>query len=341
MIKKLAHLFIVAMGIILLLIYGKSILIQVIIAFLLWFATVQIKKGFQKIKLFDVLLPNAVQSIIIAFVLIVVVYFAMNLIIMNLSEIISSYNSYETNIYNIASKIENLFKINLERQMMTLIKSVDMKNIFTQLANGLSNVFSNFVMVLIYLLFIFLESKSVTLKIAALFPDEKKRVNFNNTLKKIEDSLAGYFRVKTLMSLLTGVLSFIVLKIIGVDAPIFWAFLIFLLNYIPTIGSLIATVFPAIFSLLQFGTFIQFITIILAIGAIQMVVGNFIEPRVVGKSLNVSPIITIIALAVWGQLWGVIGMLLSVPITVIMIILLSQFESTQKIAIILSEKGEL
>ncbi len=339
--KNLANFFIVALGTILVLIYGQSILIQVIIAFLLWFATVQIKKRFRKIKAFDTLLPNVVQSIIIAFIVVFVVYLAMSLIITNLSEIISSYESYETNISNIASKIEGLLKINLTEQIMTLLKSINMQNILTQLANGLSSVFSNFMMVLIYLLFIFLESNSVNLKIAALFPEEEKKLHFNTAIGKIEKSLAEYFRVKTLMSLLTGFLSFIVLKIIGVDAPIFWAFLIFLLNYIPTIGSLVATVFPAVFSLLQFGTFMPFIIIVLAIGAIQMVVGNFIEPRMVGKSLNVSPMVTIIALAIWGQLWGIIGMLLSVPITVIMIIILSQFESTQKIAIILSEKGEL
>ncbi len=341
MIKNLANLFIVAMGTILILIYGQSILVQVIIAFLLWFATVQIKKSFHKIKGFDALFPNVVQSLIIAIILVSVLYFATSIIKTSISQILSSYESYETNIYNVASKIEAILKINLAEQMKTLLKSLDMQNIFTQLANGLSSIFSNFMMVLIYLLFIFLESNTINPKLAALFPDEKKRENVDKMLKKIEDSLAGYFRVKTLMSLLTGVLSFIVLKIIGIDAPAFWAFLIFLLNYIPTIGSLVATVFPAVFSLLQFGTFMPFLITILSIGAIQMVVGNFIEPRVVGKSLNVSPMVTIIALAVWGQLWGVVGMLLSVPITVIMIILLSQFESTQKIAIILSEKGEL
>ncbi len=341
MINKLASFFIVAIGTIMLLIYGQSILIQIIVAFLLWFATVQIKKGLRKIKGFDTFLPNIIQSIIIACILVLVVYFSMNIIITNLSEIISSYSSYEANVYNATSKIEDLLNINLTEQLMGLLESIDLKNILTQFANGLSSAFSNFMMVLIYLLFIFLESNSVKLKIVALFPDEKKRAKFNDTIKKIEISLASYFRVKTLMSLLTGFLSFIVLKIIGLDAAIFWAFLIFLLNYIPTIGSLVATAFPAVFSLLQFGTFMTFIIIIVSIGAIQMVVGNLIEPKVVGKSLNVSPMVTITALALWGKLWGIMGMLLSVPITVIMIIILSQFESTQKVAIILSEKGEL
>ncbi|MFT6843254.1 MAG: AI-2 transport protein TqsA [Psychroserpens sp.] len=126
-----------------------------------------------------------------------------------------------------------------------------------------------------------------------------------------------------------------------VDAPFFWALLIFLLNYIPTIGSLIATVFPAVFSLIQFGEFGPFIIILVGLGILEWLIGNIIEPRVMGKSLNISPLVTIIALVSWGQIWGITGMLLSVPITVVMVIVLSQFESTKKVAIILSENGDL
>ncbi len=341
MTKNLAYFFVAAGGTIMVLSYGQGILIQIIIAFLLWFTTVQIKKNFRKIKWFNDLLPNIIQSFIIACILITVVYFAMNLIIVNASELVSSYEKYESNVVIITSKIEELFNINLTEQLTSMLQSLDIQNILTQIANGLSSIFSNFMMVLIYLLFIFLETNSIKIKLAVLFPDKGKRDRLNNILIKIENSLAGYFRVKTMMSLLTGFLSFVVLSIIGVDAPIFWAFLIFLLNYIPTIGSLIATVFPAIFSLLQFGSFVKFIIILTVIGAIQMIVGNLIEPKFVGKSLNVSPMVTIIALTLWGQIWGIVGMLLSVPITVIMIIILSQFESTKKIAIILSEKGEI
>ena len=77
------------------------------------------------------------------------------------------------------------------------------------------------------------------------------------------------------------------------------------------------------------------------VGAIQVIVGNLVEPRLFGKSLNVSPLITILSLAIWGKIWGITGMVLSVPITVIMIIVFSQFEKTKKIAIILSENGEV
>ena len=115
----------------------------------------------------------------------------------------------------------------------------------------------------------------------------------------------------------------------------------FLLNYIPTIGSLVGTVFPAIFSLIQFGEFTPFLIVLFSVGAVQLVVGNLIEPKLFGKSLNLSPLVTILSLALWGQIWGVTGMILSVPITVILVIVFSQFEKTRPIAIMLSENGEI
>ena len=121
----------------------------------------------------------------------------------------------------------------------------------------------------------------------------------------------------------------------------FWAFLIFLLNFIPTIGSLIATIFPAAYSLLQFGEFSPALLVLVIVGTIQLVVGNIVEPRVMGSSMNISPLVTILALTFWGMIWGITGMILSIPIMVVLVIIFSQFESTRPIAILLSEKGEI
>ena len=125
------------------------------------------------------------------------------------------------------------------------------------------------------------------------------------------------------------------------DAPEFWAFLIFILNFIPTIGSLIATIFPAVFCLFQFGTFLPSLLVLGIVGTIQVIVGNLLEPKIMGSSMNISPLVTILSLSIWGALWGIIGMILSVPIMVVMIIIFSQFEKTKPLAIMLSEKGEI
>ena len=158
---------------------------------------------------------------------------------------------------------------------------------------------------------------------------------------QIQESVSKYIVIKTLVSLLTGFVSFIVLYLIGIESPSFWAFLIFLLNYIPTVGSLIATVFPASFCLMQFDSLMPAILVLVLVGTIQVVVGNIVEPKMIGNSMNISPLVTIIALTFWGLLWGVTGMILSVPITVIITMIFAQFDKTKPIAILMSEKGSI
>ena len=132
-----------------------------------------------------------------------------------------------------------------------------------------------------------------------------------------------------------------VLLAIGVDSAPFWAFLIFMFNFIPSVGPIMGTVLPALFSLIQFGEITPFLITLISLGLIATLVGSLVEPRVMGNTLNISPLVTILSLAVWGAIWGITGMLLSVPITVTMIILFSQFSSTKGIAILMSEKGRI
>ena len=160
-------------------------------------------------------------------------------------------------------------------------------------------------------------------------------------LSHINDTTSDYIRLKTYLSLLTGLVGYVFLLIMSVDAAFFWAFLMFALNYIPTIGSLIATLFPAFFSLVQYGEVKPFIIILIGLGLAEWFIGNVLEPKLMGKSLNLSPLVTILALVVWGQIWGITGMLLSTPITVVMLIIFSQFKSTWGIAILLSENGDI
>jgi predicted PurR-regulated permease PerM len=174
-----------------------------------------------------------------------------------------------------------------------------------------------------------------------MYPDKNRLEHVNTLIDKIDTSIGSYIALKTVVSLLTGVLSFFALLFIGVDAPVFWAFLIFLLNFIPTIGSLIATTFPTIFALLQFGELTPAVLVLCIVGAIQLIVGNLIEPKLMGNTLNISPLVVFLALAVGGVIWGITGMLLSVPITVVLIIIMSEFPETRSIAILLSQKGKL
>jgi predicted PurR-regulated permease PerM len=196
-------------------------------------------------------------------------------------------------------------------------------------------------MILLYLVFLLLEEPTFRRKLRRMYPSDDRYKQIEGLVSKIDMSIRSYITLKSLVSILTGFLSYFALLFIGVDAPLFWAFLIFILNFIPTIGSLIATIFPAVFSMLQFGELSPAILVLSIVGAIQLLVGNLIEPKLMGTSLNISPLVVFLTLALWGLIWGITGMLLSVPITVILIIILSEFKDTKPIAILLSQKGNV
>lgn len=339
--KNATNFVIVTTAIITTLVIGKGILIPFVFAFLFWFLTREIRKSVYRIPFAKKYLPIWLSNVIVFSLIVLGIGFVSEILTENISNLTTSYDKYEPNIENIITKLGSRFNVDVIKSVKSVVSGFDYNSYLSSIANGISGLLGDTFMIVIYALFLFFEESSFQKKIKKIFFDKDAYENAQRMLGKVEKSISNYLRLKTYVSLLTGVLSYIVLVSVGVDSAPFWAFLIFLLNYIPTIGSLIATAFPAIFSLIQFGEFTPFLIVLIAVGAIQVIVGNVIEPRVFGKSLNLSPIVTLIALSLWGKIWGITGMFLSVPITVIMIIFFSQFEKTRPIAIMLSESGEI
>ena len=114
-------------------------------------------------------------------------------------------------------------------------------------------------------------------------------------LTHAQEDIQTYLWIKTVTSTITGMVSYGVLLTVGVDFAGFWAFTIFMLNFIPTIGSIIATLFPALLALIQFDTIGPFLVVLIGVGAIQVIVGNFLEPKLMGNSLNVSPFVVMMS----------------------------------------------
>ncbi|MGM0444054.1 MAG: AI-2E family transporter [Fibrobacterota bacterium] len=195
-------------------------------------------------------------------------------------------------------------------------------------------------MTIIFLLLLILERKSLKQKMRKLAETSGNRGMIHLT-EKINRDILEYLKIKSLASLLTGVLSFSVLAISGVDFASFWAILIFCLNFIPTIGSIIAVLFPIGLSIIQFDSILSVLLLSTFLTSIQMAIGNIVEPRFLGRTLNLSPVIIFAFLIIWGKIWGVVGMFLAVPILVVTNIILSNFPQTQAIAVILSGDGTL
>jgi AI-2 transport protein TqsA len=339
--SKLAYSFIILISSVTILIVAKPILIPFIIALIIWFLIKELKIGLKKVSYVGKKIPSIALTLIASLLIFMTLGLIVKMITNNIQVLSLNLQEYEDNINVSIAQINLTFDINVLEHLKGFSKGFDFSNLFQIILKSLTDLFGKTFLILIYVIFLLLEETVFNKKIKAIYHDNKKFKHTTDILSKIEKSISNYLTLKTLTSALTGVLSYFVLLFIGVDAPVFWAFLIFILNFIPTVGSLIATAFPTIFALLQFGTIATSLHVLLMIIAIQILVGNILEPKIMGKSLNISSLVVILSLTFWGAIWGITGMILSVPITVVMIILFAEFPKTRFIAIFLSEQGDI
>lgn len=193
---------------------------------------------------------------------------------------------------------------------------------------------SKFVMTFVFLMFMMLEAPFLEAKINRAFGKSSKRVK--NILETISEQVSRYLGTLTLISLATGICAWFVLTILDVRLAAGWGVLTFLLNFIPTVGSIIATIPPVVMAMIQFspGFFKPFLVLV-SLTAIQVTIGNIITPKVVGDRLGVSPVVILLSLLLWGMIWGIPGALLSVPIVSIIKIVCENFPSLRSIAILI------
>lgn len=324
------------------LVYFSNFLQPFVLAIMVWYFIYELRELGGTIVIKGKHLPTWLLTVLAFVIIILIVFGVIEIITYNLELIRLRLPDYIANFrYMLGSlqKIEGLE--NVQQRIVERIDTLDFNPVVTGLLNGISGIAGNIFLIIIYVFFLLAEEKLFGKKLKLLISDPERVAGFHSIVVQVHGAVRTYVFVKTIMSVLTALLSYVILLVFEVDFPVLWAFVIFLLNYIPYIGSLIATLLPAAFAVFQFQSFSIFIWVFLAIQVVQFVVGNVIEPKVMGKTLNLSPLGVLLALTFWGIIWGVIGMILSVPITSILVIIASRFPNTLFIAVLLSETGEL
>jgi len=197
---------------------------------------------------------------------------------------------------------------------------------------------SKFVLTLVFFMFMLLESPFFDDKIDRAFSGHNA-ARFKNIMSSVNHEISRYLGTLSLISLVTGVGVWAILQFLGVELAVGWGILAFLLNYIPTVGSIIATIPPVMMAILQFSPgYVKPIVVLLALGAIQFSLGNFVTPKVVGDRLGLSPVVILLSLLLWGTIWGIPGAILSVPIAAIIKIVCENFSSLRPIAVMMGGK---
>jgi predicted PurR-regulated permease PerM len=200
----------------------------------------------------------------------------------------------------------------------------------SRLFRGLGSVLSNTFLIILTVVFILAEASSFPQKLKAILGENDNLSNYESFL----DNMQTYIGIKTLTSLATGTVVCISLLIIGVDYWLLWGLLAFLLNFVPTIGSIIAAIPAVLLALVQLGLGAAALTAGIYV-MINVVIGSFIEPRFMGKELGLSTLVVFLSLLFWGWVLGPVGMLLSVPLTMTLKIALDSHDDTRWLAILL------
>lgn len=322
-----------------LLIAGRGLLIPIVISIFIWHLLNTINSGVKRVPLVGQRLPSWLSMVLSLLAVAVLVTILINIISNNVNDVIGASPRYQENLLVIFNNMDQRFHIKAFADFDNIIKSLSIQSMVLNIYSVFTTLTSSAVLISLYVVFLFVEQHYFGQKMDALFPQKEHRKLVKNIFSHITKDTQTYLGIKTLLSLATATASWLIMKWVGLDFAEFWALLIFFLNYIPNIGAIIATAFPAALALIQFENWWPFLVVTTGIVTIQFIVGNFLEPRLLGKSLNLSPLVILFALGLWGSIWGILGMFLSVPITVMMMIIFAHFDATRPIAILLSQDG--
>ena len=323
------------------LVYGASIFIPLAVALLVWFFLNALAEAYRRAAARWFRMPRAVALVLALVTIFAASMLIAHLIVGSLSTMSSQADNFDDGLTFLLDQLSQVAGIESGELETRIVSMVQVDTLIGNIVSGMASLASQFTIVFIYVIFLLVEQRLFGLKLRAVIPNEEKRTRIQGILDRIAEDVQSYLWIMTLVSGLTALLSYGVMVWVGLDQAFFWALLVFILNFIPTIGSIVSTALPAIYALVQFQNFTPFLWILLGVGAIQFVIGNVIQPRMSAQRLNLSQFVVILSLFVWGAIWGVVGMFLAVPIVAILMLVFANIKATRPVAMMLSETGSI
>ncbi|MDB5486580.1 MAG: hypothetical protein JWQ58_295 [Reyranella sp.] len=324
-----------------LLVAGRGLLLPFVLGIVLWYMVDSLADTFSQPRFGGLRLPQPL-ALLLAVLLIGGLFWIVGRTIgRNVQAVVAAVPSYETRLTHLIEQVTLLIGVEQAPTLSELVARISLADTLGSFAAAAASVVSVAGLILIYTLFLFVEQVQFKRKLAAIFHGDGQEARVLAVLDRIDREIRVYIRIKTTLATVTAALAYVVMSSVGVDFAGFWAVLVFFFYYIPTVGSILAIIAPALLTLIQFDNLTPFLIVLLVFGSIQVVTANVIEPAIMGRSLNLSPLVVIVSLIVWGTIWGVVGMFLCVPIMVVALIVLAQFETTRPVAVLLSADGRI
>ncbi len=326
---------------------GRSILIPLLVAVFLWYLINAIASYYRRVFPYRTRDDRAehfiiariydwTANILAILSLVLLTYLFATQIRPMFSELFAMLPELQNKIIQFGDYMSSRLGVRFDASMIP-----NVTHIAANVGASLASIVASMGMVLVYMLFMFIEQSTFNRKFAAMIPNKTKSRKMRYIIDSIDENMKKYLFMKTLISGITGVLSYVWLTLIGVEFAGVWAFIVFVTSYIPTIGAIVACGLPILYSLVMSPSLQQPLLTAVGLIGLQIVFGNILEPKLTGKTLNLSTLAILINLVFWGMIWGIAGMFFSVPLLVATFIITAQFDSTRPIAILLSADGKI
>jgi len=324
-----------------LIVAGRGLLLPFVMGIVLWYMVDALADAFEQPVLRRLRLPRPIALLAAVCVMGGLLWIVGRTISRNVSAVAAAAPNYERRLQSLLTEGTRMIGLEQAPTLGELFDRISLADTLSSLAAAAASVVSVAGIVLIYAGFLFVEQVQFRRKLAIILGPGEHQARVRAVLGRIDRDIRVYIRIKTTLAVATSALAYTVMASVGVDFAGFWAVMVFFFYYIPTVGSILAIVAPAVLTLVQFDNLTPFLVVLFVFGTIQVVTANVIEPAILGRSLNLSPLVVIISLMVWGTAWGVVGMFLCVPIMVVGLIVLAQFETTRPLAVLLSADGNI
>lgn len=316
----------------------QSVFLPLIIALLFMYILDPLINGLTKVKI-----PRIIAIIIVLMIIFGVLYLVALFLYSSVNSLIREFPKYQRKIQFLIDQIGILLGDRLPvsiRLFDDINWGLSIRGYLISISESFVGFISKLFMVIIFLIFLLLEKPYLKTKLAMAF-QSNMNTRIDKMLEHINDQIGRYLIIKLLISLLTGLLFYVSFLIIGLDFALIFGILAVLFNFIPSIGSILITLLTILMSFVQFyPSWPPIIAVIICTNVIQTLVGNILDPKVSGDRLNLSPFLVIFSLMFWGWLWGIIGMFLAVPLTVVVKIIFENIPALRPVSIIMGTGKE-
>lgn len=332
----------IATGVVLvLLVQGRFFLVPLAIAIILFILTSAAIDFVARVRIGSFAVPNWLATIVAVLMIAAILLSIFGLVSVQTNAVVTTAANYTERGQEAVAALFAWIGEDVAQAVLAAFEDIDIGAYLRAAAGSAGNLLAAIILVILYVGFLFAERPWFGSKLARLFPDPHKAAEVGRMFLTIRRAVQHYILVKTAVSLATALVVYVILILFGLDFATALAVFTFVLNFIPNIGSIVATLLPALVALVQFGDWWPALLVLISVGVVQFSIGNVLDPLLLGRTLHLSSFAIILSLTFWGAVWGILGLFLAVPIMVMVMIVCAQIPGLRPFAIMLSREGTI